>query len=340
MDTSYPGKPTSSQNLPAHRRILIVGAGSIGLKQLSAFASADASVDLYALDPRTEARSRAAGIGAGILDTGWDSLDLIDFDGVVICAPAPLHVPYASRCLKEGIPVLSEKPLSHSWDGVDDLVALARRPDAPPSGVAYVRRYHPAHERARQAVTTGELGQVAAIRIIAGQPFYMYRPDYREIYYASREQGGGCTLDFASHFIDLAQWYLGPMRSIRGYADHLVLEGVQVEDTVACSFDFESAALGSLHINQFQPLNENIIDVFGPECLLRITEPGFTRRVWRKGAADWEELPTEQVDYIDALRCQAAAFLEAIDGGPPMRTGIAEAAHTLRLCLDLTDGAC
>lgn len=327
--------------MPSSKRILVVGAGSIGLKHLRAFHATGLGVELAVIDPRLEARIRASELGAETLNTDWDSTDLSRFDGVVICAPPPLHVPYVMRCLKEGVPVLSEKPLSNTWDGVKELVEIARQEGAPPSGVAYVRRYHPLHEHVRTIVRTmlfeGKLGPIHVLRMNVGQPFAMYRPDYRQIYYSSREQGGGCVLDFASHFIDLAQWYLGPIDSVKGYASHLSLEGVKVEDTAALTFQFAEGALGSLHINQYQPLNENLIDLCGPESVLRIVEPDFSCHVWRKGIDKWEKLPTEQADYSDALRRQAAAFLTAIDGGQPMRTSIEEAAHTLRLCLDLLD---
>ena len=322
------------------RRILIVGAGSIGLKHVRAFGSLEPPPSLVTIDPSPDARSRAAELGAEALDTDWDALDISAFDGVVICAPAPMHVPYATRCLHEGVPVLSEKPLSHSWDGVDELIELAEREGSPPSGVAYVRRYHPAHERAREFLASGELGTMLETHVIAGQPFTKYRPDYREIYYASRAQGGGCLLDCASHFIDLVQWYLGPIESTCGFVRHLALEGVEVEDTVAISLDFaDQGALGTLHVNQFQPLNESRIEFCGVDGVVRIDEPSFQCQIWRKSCETWEELEVQPGDYAEALRRQAAAFLTAIDGGPPMRTSIADAAHTLRLCLDLLESA-
>lgn len=276
-------------------------------------------------------------MGVRVLDTDWDSIDPREFDGVVLCVPPPLHAPFASRLLAAGVPVLSEKPLSSGWEGVDDLVRDAEAVGAPPSGVAYVRRYIGVHADVRRMIEKGDFGPIAAVRISAGQPFASYRPDYQSIYYARRETGGGCVLDFASHFLDLAQWLAGPCRSVRGYCGRLALEGVEVEDTAVVSFDLESGGLGTLNVNQYQPVNENVIDLCGPEACVRIVEPDFTCRVWRRGAGDWQTVDTRQGDYSDGLAAQAAAFLDAIEGGPPMRTGIREAAHTLRLCLDLLE---
>ena len=115
--------------------------------------------------------------------------------------------------------------------------------------------------------------------------------------------------------------------------------GVEVEDVVALSLDFQSRALGSLHVNQYQPLNESRIEFCGVDGVLRIIEPGFACQIWRKDSEDWEDLDVEPGDYAEGLRRQAAAFLASIEGGPPMRTSIPEAAHTLRLCLDLLENA-
>jgi predicted dehydrogenase len=318
----------------AAKRILMIGAGGIGLKHIRFFSSLEEPPRLSVLDPNPESTAKASELGAEILQTGWDSIDLSDFDGAIICAPAPFHIPYASRCLNEGLPVLSEKPLSHTWDGVEGIVDLAGQVRTP-SGVAYVRRYHPVHERASEFLSGGGLGEILDVKVFGGQPYYQYRPDYRKIYYASHAMGGGCLLDCASHMVDLVQYYLGPADTMSGRIRHLALEGVEVEDTVSLSLDFRAGALGTMHINQFQPANETCIEFAGMGGVLRIIEPAFTCMIWRKGSESWEDLPTEPGDVAEAFRRQAKAFLDVIDGGPPMRTSFADAAGTLRLCLDV-----
>lgn len=320
------------------KRILMIGAGGIGLKHIRFFNSLDEPPRLAVLDPNPESTAKASELGAEILDATWDSLDLSDFHGALIAAPAPFHIPYAARCLREGLPVLSEKPLSHTWDGVEDIVAQAEQSPTP-SGVAYVRRYHPLHERAREFLASGALGEILDVRVFGGQPYYQYRPDYRKIYYARREMGGGCLLDCASHMIDLVQYYLGPADSMSGRMRHLALEGVEVEDTVSLSLDFQGGALGSMHINQFQPANETCVEFSGMDGVLRIMEPAFTCKVWRKGSEAWEDLPHEPGDVAEAFRRQAQAFLNVIDGGPPMRASFRDAANTLRLCLGVLEQA-
>ncbi len=322
--------------MPEAHRILIVGAGGIGKKHIRAFLAASTSVQIYVVEPREAARAEAAQMGADVVESAWEDVNLNEFDGVVICAPAPLHVPYVTRCLVERVPVLTEKPLSHTLDGVEELVRLSESDGAPPSGVAYTRRYIALHENVQALVASGALGKMLLCRVAAGQPFASYRPDYRQIYYARREMGGGCLLDFTSHFIDLVQFYLGPVESACGYCSHASLEGVSVEDTTALSLKFEEPGVtGVIHVNQYQPLNENVIDFCGADSCLRILEPEWTARVFKAGDQEWHPLALDGGDYADGLRRQAQAFLRAIDGGPAMRTSIRDAANTLRVCMEI-----
>ena len=46
-------------------------------------------------------------------------------DAVLIGTPPWLHIPQAMQAIRAGCHVLSEKPLSDSTDGIDDLAALA-----------------------------------------------------------------------------------------------------------------------------------------------------------------------------------------------------------------------
>ncbi len=319
--------------MAGRKRILIVGAGGIGLKHIKAFSALDAPPSVAVTDPRPEAGERARDLGVEVLEEKWENLRLADFDGVVICAPAPKHVPFAKRCIIEGVPVLSEKPLSHNWEGVEELVELSTRPGAPPSGIAYTRRYVPAHQQAAEMVASGKLGPIPVARISAGQPFTTYRPDYRQTYYASRAQGGGCMLDFTSHFVDLMQLYLGRIKSAHGYMRHSVLEEVEVEDTVAMALDFESGALGTVHVNQYQPVNENVIDFCGERTCLRMLEPGFSGKLFQSGSEEWQDLELPRVT-LRALKRQAGGFWQR------RRVRLCHKhwdVHTMRICLDVME---
>src|SRR5205823_1887710 len=129
-----------------------------------------------------------------------------------------------------GLHVLIEKPLSTSLEGVDELRNLGTLRGVTVS-VAYVYRAFRVLAALREAFTSRRFGTPRQIIAIGGQHFPTYRPAYREIYYADRKQGGGAVQDALTHVVNLGEWLVGPVNRVVADAAHLVLPGVEVEDT-------------------------------------------------------------------------------------------------------------
>jgi CMP-N,N'-diacetyllegionaminic acid synthase len=81
--------------------------------------------------------------------------------------------------------------------------------------VGYVLRFHPIFEQLKSLLGTET---PIAVSIRAGSYLPSWRPqrDYRTLYSASKEQGGGVLLDL-SHEIDYAQWLFGPLSLLGAY---------------------------------------------------------------------------------------------------------------------------
>ncbi|HEX5328685.1 Gfo/Idh/MocA family oxidoreductase, partial [Sulfuricurvum sp.] len=81
--------------------------------------------------------------------------------------------------------------------------------------VGYVLRFHPIFERIKSRLGTET---PIAVSIKSGSYLPSWRPqrDYRTLYSASKEQGGGVLLDL-SHEIDYAQWLFGPLTLLSAY---------------------------------------------------------------------------------------------------------------------------
>ena len=47
-------------------------------------------------------------------------------DAACVCGPNNSHVSVAIQCARAGCNLFIEKPLSHSWDGVEELVSLVK----------------------------------------------------------------------------------------------------------------------------------------------------------------------------------------------------------------------
>ncbi len=316
---------------PQKHRVLVIGTGSIGERHARCFlktgrarvsivetnsALRDEVGRRYEILERYESVERA-------LEHPWDL--------AVVATPAPTHVPIANQVAARGIHMLIEKPLAIHLEDVRPLMERLGQGDRV-VGVGYVWRVHPVLTRMREAIRSGEFGQAVQIRVESGSNFPHFRPAYREIYYASHEQGGGAIQDALTHLINAGEWLVGPVTRISADAAHKVLPGVEVEDTVH-AIARHTNVMGAYVMNQHQAPTETTFTVICTHGTVRM-EQHANRWMSMKtpdGAWQIETLPPMQRD--DWFTAQAKAFLDAIERKRKVPCTLAEAFQTLKATL-------
>ena len=183
---------------------------------------------------------------AGVCDSRGDHrafLDEVRPDVVHICTPHDQHVPIALAALERGVNVLLEKPVAHTVEEADRLVAAAKDHPDLKIGVCLQNRYNLTAQAARSFLSSGELGAV-----IGGSASVLWHRD--EAYYAARpwrgvraRSGGGVLINQAIHTLDLLQWLLGDVAGVAGSAArHGDIPGTDVEDTATLVLDHAGGA--------------------------------------------------------------------------------------------------
>jgi predicted dehydrogenase len=200
------------------------------------------------------------------------------------------------------------------------------------AAVAYVYRSHPVLESMRDALLSGRFGKPVEVVVVAGQHFPLYRPAYRDIYYNRHETGGGAIQDALTHMVNAVEWLVGPVDRLVCDAEHLLLDGVDVEDTVHL-LTRHGGVLGNFTLNQHQAPNETMLTVHCERGSLRFeahqsrwvscVEPGT---LWL-GEFD------RKLERDDLFILQARQFLEYLNDAAPPRCSLAEAVATLRVNL-------
>jgi predicted dehydrogenase len=252
-------------------------------------------------------------------------------DIVVICTPAPWHVPMARRAVEAGASVLIEKPLSTSMEGVDSLIDLVKR-SGKVASVAYVYRCHPGLRAMRQAIQTGQFGEPLSLVANSGQHFPTYRPAYRDIYYNDRRAGGGAVQDALTHVVNASEWLVGPAQRVLADYGHQALEGVSVEDT-AHVLTRHGRVMGCYSLNQFQAPNESTITVV---CTKGTARFEYHRNRWRwmtDPLGQWHDEVGGPLERDTLFTLQANSFLDAVEGRGPLGCTLEEARQTLRVNL-------
>jgi predicted dehydrogenase len=313
-------------------KTLVVGAGSIGERHLRCFLSTHRS-EVAFVEVRAELSEAVAGRypGARAFISIEHALADSNFTAAVIATPAPLHVPQALQFIEQGTSVLIEKPLSTSLNEVDRLAQAVQRSRLT-AGVAYVYRANPALAQMRDAILSGKFGRPVELIAVCGQHFPHYRPAYRDTYYTRHETGGGAIQDALTHVINAGEWLVGPVSRVAADANHQVLPGVNVEDTVHV-LARHGDVMGCYALNQHQAPNESTITVVC-ECGTTRIELHRNRWMWtREPETAWHEEPSEPPVRDAQFIRQADAFLDAVEGRQEPLCTLDEGIQTLKVNL-------
>ncbi len=316
------------------KRVLVIGVGSIGERHVRCFA-ATGRVDVSICENQDALRQRvAAQYRVAQAFAAFEAALDVPHDLAVICTPAHLHIPMALRLAERGVHLLIEKPLSVSPTGIERLAELARQ-NSLTIGVAYVLRAHPVLAAMREAVLSGRFGRPVQLVATSGQHFPFFRPAYRQIYYKDRATGGGAIQDALTHVVNAGEWLLGPITELAADADHQVLEGVDVEDTVhLLARHGRVQALYSL--NQHQAMNENTLTVICERGAARLE---LHRHRWRWATQPenhqqpWTDEVHPPLERDELFVRQAHLFLDAVEQSTRPPCTLDEGWQTLRVNL-------
>ena len=195
--------------------ILIVGLGSIAKKHVQALRLLKIEAKLFAL------RSTQNSIKTPGIENIYTTEKLsIPFDFVIISNPTYLHYEYIKKFAKLGVPLFVEKPFVHNLDNVNELLKLIQKKKLM-TYVACNLRFHPCITFLKNKLDL-KLLKINEVNIYCGSYLPEWRPgkDYKTIYSANADMGGGVHLDLF-HELDYATWLFGlPAKS------HSVLRNV------------------------------------------------------------------------------------------------------------------
>lgn len=315
-------------------KILIVGFGSIGERHARCFLKTG-RCEVSVCDVSQDLRRRA--MAEYDIKSCYNDLDAAmkyHSDCAVIATPAQFHIPMATRLAAAGVHLLIEKPLSVSFDGLAELKQAVR------AGriivmVGYTHRSNPVLVSMREFLHAGELGRPLQVTGVVGQQFARYRPAYPDTYFANRETGGGAIQDAMTHLVNAAEWLVGPVTRLVADADHQMLPGVTVEDTVHMIARHSHAGdvLGVYSLNLHQAPDEFTITVVCESGTYRLDLIQHRWSCMRAPGDPWQHHPF-QIDNRDQVYIrQAEAFLDAVAGVGPVPCTLEEAEQSLRVNL-------
>ncbi|WP_298430976.1 Gfo/Idh/MocA family oxidoreductase [uncultured Jannaschia sp.] len=323
-------------------RILVVGAGLVGRRHVTAIGQVAGAALAGIVDPGPEGAAYAAGIGAPHF-VDLDAALVAGADGVILATPTPLHVGQGLACIAAGVPVLIEKPLAVTAEEAEPLVAAARAA-AIPLATGHHRRHNPLIARAHELISGGAIGAVRAVQASC----WFQKPDsyFAEAPWRTQPGAGPISVNLA-HDIDLIRHLCGEVASVQAQAAPSA-RGHANEDVAAAVLRLANGALVTITVSDAIPApwswemtsGEYPIYPRVPEACLRIggttgslSVPDLTIWRHRDDGGWWTPLTTEvaPVAAADPLIVQIAQFVEVIRGrADPLVSG-EEGLRTLRV---------
>jgi predicted dehydrogenase len=183
--------------------ILIIGLGSIARKHIDAIRTVEIDAKIYAL------RSNQNAITEDKIENifGLEYFD-IPIDFAIISNPTNLHYKYIKILAEKQIPLFIEKPALHSLENSDKLIQLVESKNVM-TYVACNLRFHPCLLFLKNYFKT-EQTRINEVNVYCGSYLPDWRPgkDFRKIYSANADMGGGVHLDLF-HELDYTTWILG-----------------------------------------------------------------------------------------------------------------------------------
>lgn len=347
-----PAAPAVGLDRAVIRRVLFVGLGGIGqrhLRNTRALLGENVVIDAYRVRGEQAVLTDQLAVVAGAnLEQQYHLHVFHDLDRalsekpdvVFVSNPSSLHVPIARRAAQAGAHLFIEKPLSNSLEGVDDLIQEVERRGLV-GMVAYQLRRHPGFLLLQQRLAAGAIGRVLSVRAEVGEYLPGFHPyeDYRRMYAAKKELGGGVTLS-QIHEIDFLIALFGMPRRAFALGGQVSSLELDVDDLSASLLEFKSDGRKlavELHQDFFQRPASRRCTVLGESGKL---EWSLSERVFRRWDAagalaeqlDYSELPRNQM-FLDELRY----FFDCVAHRRPPDIDIREGARSLRVALGLLD---
>lgn len=223
----------------------VVGCAGIGTTHAASVRNADGAELVACADLDTEA---AASFAAeyGVDDTYAETETMVtdaELDVVSVCTPSGTHRDVVVAAAEAGAHVLCEKPLDIYGGRMDEMIAVCEDAGVRLGGV-FQKRFAPASRFAKEAIESGDLGDLVLgdtmVKWFRSQSYY----DSSE-WRGTRQMDGGALLNQAIHNIDRLQWLFGGVESVQAATDTLARD-LECEDTAAITLRFGNGAMGTI----------------------------------------------------------------------------------------------
>jgi len=266
------------------------------------------------------ARAVAEELGATVSGTLEELVSSGRTDAIAVCTSTPTHVDILVTAAGSGKALFVEKPVSLELEEVDRGLDAVSRTGAYLE-VGFNRRFDPGHASVREAIASGDVGDVHLVRISSRDPEPPPASYVRE--------SGGIFLDMTIHDFDMARFLTGSeIEEVYARGDVRVDPDIGDAgdlDTVVLVLRHENRALTTIDNSRRAPYGfDQRLEAFGSGGMAVSANPfAHMGSVVTAEGTRMQPLPHFFLErYVPSYLGQWAAFERAVRvGDPPPITG-------------------
>jgi UDP-N-acetyl-2-amino-2-deoxyglucuronate dehydrogenase len=252
-------------------RFALVGCGRIAQSHFAALKQhADRAELVSVCDIDVQALAAATNLtGAKPFSNLSSMLADTTADIVILTTPSGLHPDQAVEIAASGRHVMTEKPMATR---LHDGLRMVKACDGANVRLFVVmqNRRNATLQLLKNAVEKGRFGRIYMVNL---NVFWTRPQEYYDgaAWRGTWEFDGGAFMNQASHYVDLLNWLIGPIKSLHAYTATLARD-IEVEDTGVISVEWRSGALGSMNVTMLTyPKNlEGSITILGEKGSVRV----------------------------------------------------------------------
>ncbi|WP_207535036.1 Gfo/Idh/MocA family protein [Desertivirga arenae] len=307
----------------------ILSTARIGLQKVIPAMQQGEYCDIVAIASRDKGKAEEAAAKLNIplvFSTYEELLQSKEVDAIYIPLPNHMHVPYAELALKNGKHVLCEKPIALSVAEAEKLADTKTHYPSLQLAEAFMYRYHPQWQKAKELAEQGAIGEVKTI-----QTFFSYFNADPNNIRNIKEVGGGGLMDIGCYCISQSRYILGSEPSrVLGIVEYD--PSTHTDRLASGILDFGNATATftcSTQLNPFQRFH-----VFGTKGSIEIeipvnAPPDTPARIFLHKAGQ----PTEEIAFeaVNQYTLQGDAFSKAIIEGTELQTDFEDAINNMKV---------
>lgn len=307
----------------------IIGCGGIAERRtIPGMALSDKIEIVAVMDTNREAAERVAkNYGAKYAFTSEEELLALDeIEAVYIASPVFCHKNQCTLAAKAKKHILLEKPMGLSVTESEEIAKICEN-EGVLLGVGFMMRFHAFHERMRELIADGAIGEVVS----ASAKFTCWYPEMENCWRQDKSlSGGGAMLDMAIHAVDLIRYITGlEIVDTAGFVGNQIFK-YSVEDAGAGVYRMENGAICVVEsaFNIPDEASESVISFYGTKgCLIASgtlgqAEGGTVKLISLTHTGDYDAAQNRstsgsvniEVAFGNMYQKETEAFSEAVRG--------------------------